>query len=109
MARPKKNITVTAEKTVEKMASIGATNLEIAELLGINERSVRRNYAEFLTKGRGTLKEKLRRKQISIALKGNVTMLIWLGKQYLGQAEKVDNNNKDSKLEVVVREVKCKK
>lgn len=109
MARPKKNITVATEKAVEKMASLGATNLEIAELLGINERSIRRNYAEFLTKGRGTLKEKLRRKQISIALKGNVTMLIWLGKQYLGQAEKVDNNNKDSKLEVFIKEVRGKR
>jgi hypothetical protein len=30
----------------------------------------------------------LRRKQMELAMKGNVTMLIWLGKQYLGQADK---------------------
>jgi hypothetical protein len=30
----------------------------------------------------------LRRKQMELAMKGNVTMLIWLGKQYLGQTDK---------------------
>ena len=30
----------------------------------------------------------LRRKQMQVAMGGNVTMLIWLGKQYLGQTDK---------------------
>jgi hypothetical protein len=32
---------------------------------------------------------KLRRRQIRAALDGNITMLIWLGKQYLGQRDQV--------------------
>ena len=32
----------------------------------------------------------LRRKQMEVALSGNVSMLIWLGKQHLGQADKQD-------------------
>lgn len=32
----------------------------------------------------------IKRAQIQLALKGNPTMLIWCGKQYLGQAEKVE-------------------
>lgn len=32
----------------------------------------------------------LRRKQIDVALGGNTVMLIWLGKQYLDQADKLD-------------------
>ena len=41
-----------------------------------------------------TDKEKieLREKQWELAMMGNVQMLIWLGKQYLGQSDKVDNN-----------------
>ncbi len=35
---------------------------------------------------------KLKRKQIDVALQGNVVMLIWLGKQYLGQAEKTEES-----------------
>lgn len=32
----------------------------------------------------------LRRKQFHVAMDGNATMLIFLGKQYLGQSDKVD-------------------
>ena len=32
----------------------------------------------------------LRREQFKVAQKGNASMLIWLGKQYLGQNEKVE-------------------
>ena len=42
-------------------------------------------------------KMSLRRKQMDVALNGNVGMLIWLGKQYLDQKDKVfesyDQNN----------------
>jgi hypothetical protein len=33
----------------------------------------------------------LRRKQLRVALRGNVPMLIWLGKQQLGQSEQVQD------------------
>lgn len=36
--------------------------------------------------------QSLRKKQLQIALKGNVVMLIWLGKQYLGQVDKVNTS-----------------
>ena len=32
----------------------------------------------------------LRRKQFETALAGNVTMMVWLGKQYLGQKDKTE-------------------
>jgi hypothetical protein len=40
-------------------------------------------------KGRAQLKTGLRRKQIAVAMTGSVAMLIWLGKQHLGQQEKI--------------------
>jgi hypothetical protein len=33
------------------------------------------------------MKIRLRRAQLRLAIDGNVTMLIWLGKQYLGQSD----------------------
>lgn len=39
-------------------------------------------------RGASQLKGGLRRKQIQVALSGNVTMFIFLGKQHLGQQEK---------------------
>lgn len=73
------------EKQIEKLASYGLTNREIAEALSYDENTLKRNFEIFLTKGRGNLKERLKRKQIAVALAGNVSMLIWLGKQYLDQ------------------------
>jgi hypothetical protein len=44
-----------------------------------------------LTKGRENLKQSLRRWQIQSAQKGNIAMLIWLGKQYLDQSDKIES------------------
>lgn len=41
------------------------------------------------------MKCRLRKKQIQLAMKGNLGMLVWLGKQYLGQSEKQEIGAKD--------------
>jgi len=76
-------------KKVEKLASFGLTNKEIAEALVYDENTLKRNFEIFLIKGRANLKQRLKTKQIQVAMGGNVSMLIWLGKQYLDQSEKV--------------------
>ena len=81
------------DKQAEKLAGCGLTNKEIAEVLGYDENTLKRHFEIFLTKGRVNLKERLKRKQISVALQGNVTMLIWLGKQYLDQKEQSQDTN----------------
>ena len=88
--KTKKEIPI--EKQVEKLASCGLTNKEIAEALGYDDSTLKRKFENFLTKGKANLKQRLKRKQIEVALAGNVSMLIWLGKNYLGQADKIDEN-----------------
>ena len=85
MARPKK-YDIPPEK-VQELAEFGCTNTEIAQFYGWDESLIRKSYSEFLTKGRAVGKTNLRKWQYHIAKKGNVTMLIWLGKQVLGQSE----------------------
>lgn len=46
------------------------------------------NFADYFGQKRGKGKIALRRKQMQVALSGNTTLLIWLGKQYLGQSDK---------------------
>lgn len=75
-------------KVVEGMASIGGTNVEIAEYLGVSEAVIRKRCKAELLKARANLRLRLRKAQINKALAGNPTMLIWLGKQMLGQADK---------------------
>jgi hypothetical protein len=72
---------------VYKLAAIGCKDREIADWFGIDGNTLRYNFSAELIKGREMLKQSLRRAQLQVALNGNPTMLIWLGKQYLGQSE----------------------
>jgi hypothetical protein len=55
-------------------------------------------FAEYLEQKRATIRYSLMAKQFDLALKGNVTLLIWLGKQYLDQKDKLENTNKNEPL-----------
>jgi len=85
IGRPLLNIDPTI---VEGMASIGCTKKEIALVLGCNEGTIHLRFSDVWEKGFSNLKMRLRKKQVELALGGNFTLLIWLGKQYLDQSEK---------------------
>ena len=95
VGRPKKyNID---KEELFKLAKYNLTNIEIADIIGCDESLLIKNYSEYLTKGRGELKKRLRQAQYDMAIGDvkngvlpNVTMLIWLGKQILGQSEKAE-------------------
>lgn len=77
-------------KLVRDLASIGCSTVEIAAVLGVSARTVQRRCRTEIDAGHEMLKVSLRRWQYSKAKEGNTTMLIWLGKQYLGQRNKTD-------------------
>ena len=79
---------------LEKLCSIGCTDKELAAFFGVSTRTIekRRKHSEFLeAMERGQAKGciSLRRCQMKSAEKGNAAMLIWLGKQRLGQRDVV--------------------
>ena len=87
--------TVIPPEEVFKLASIGCKDTEIADWFGIDGNTLRYNFSVEILKGRETLKQSLRKAQLQVALNGNPTMLIWLGRNLLGQTENpidVDNN-----------------
>lgn len=86
--RPKKNIDY---EMVEKLASIMATQEEIATFLDISVRTLLRDehFCHIYKKGLEGGKMSLRRQQFKLS-ETNPTMAIWLGKQYLGQTDKQD-------------------
>lgn len=90
MARPKK---VIDPKLVLDLAELGCKNTEIAAVAGCSTDTIERRFAAELVKGREQLKISLRRWQLDAARKGNVAMLIWLGKQLLGQTEKIEQTS----------------
>tara|TARA_R100001082_G_scaffold48688_1_gene26254 strand:- start:1070 stop:1375 length:306 start_codon:yes stop_codon:yes gene_type:complete len=96
MARPKKyNIDT---KQVQKLASLGCTNKEMADFFGCSPDLLEKSYSVFLTKGRAEMKMRLRQLQWQSATKGNVTMQIFLGKNMLGQQDRIEQTELDEPL-----------
>ncbi len=79
--------TVIPPEEVFKLAQLGCKDIEIADWFGIDSNTLRYNFSAELIKGRVALNISLRRAQINTALSGNPTMLVWCGKQYLGQSD----------------------
>lgn len=99
MARPKKIIDW---ETVKKLCDIHCTGEEIASIVDVSYDTLERHikaefamsFADFYKKHSSNGKMSLRRKQYEVAMSGNTTMLVWLGKQYLGQTDKTESNVK---------------
>jgi len=87
MARPRIAID---PAQVEKLAQLHCTNEEMAFFFGCSADTLERRFAGIIAKGRSKGKMALRDYQWQAAKKGNVTMQIWLGKQLLGQKDKLD-------------------
>ncbi len=83
---------------VYKLAELGCTNKEIAEWFMIKEDTLNYNFCDYLTKARAGMKRRLRSVQLATALAGNATLLIWLGKQYLGQSDTPANSQDQEAL-----------
>jgi hypothetical protein len=86
---------------VKGLSQMLATGPDIAAVLGVSKRTWIRFKQEFpevddaLRQGQALFRVALRRRQFKAADDGNPTMLIWLGKQYLGQADKPQGTGKD--------------
>ena len=76
------------EETVLALAQRFCFNTEIAAIVGISVDTLHRRFAEIIAKGREAGKANLRRLQFEAADRGNTAMLIFLGKNYLGQADR---------------------
>lgn len=84
-------------KTFERLCSLPPviTNEDVAWTMGVSvdtcERRIRDHedltFAEFRDKRQGVFRTRLLAKQYQIAMRGNPTLLIWLGKNYLEQKD----------------------
>lgn len=98
-------------KLVQKLCEIQCTGEEIASVLGISYSTLYRRVKELGYGGFDDLYKKhsevgkasLRRLQWGTAVKGNVSMQIWLGKQMLGQRERVEHSEKQEVPQINVR------
>lgn len=77
-------------KHLRHMAACDCSKAEMASELGLNVDTLTDNYSEEIEKGRLSGKKSIRVMQMKVALGGNVAMLIWLGKNKLGQTDKME-------------------
>lgn len=87
MARPLKPID---PKQVELLAGCGCTIDEIAAKLDCSATTIETRFHAEYKKGKEAGRSSLRGKQFERAMKGSDVMLIWLGKQLLGQRDKLE-------------------
>lgn len=113
--RPKKVLTKDALKLIENLSRIMCTDEEIAQCLGASMDTLlnaenKELFRSANEKGKALGKQSLRRQQYELAKKGNCSMLIWLGKQYLGQKDKIDTSvNGDGMMDDILDYMKKNK
>lgn len=93
MSRPKTTIDW---GKVNKLLKAQCDGVGIAGILGIHpntfyrlvEEEFKISFSEYSAQKKGEGRELLKEKQFQVAMDGDKTMLVWLGKQYLGQSDK---------------------
>jgi len=102
--RPKINIDWSK---VDKYLQAQCNGIGIAGLLGISKDTLydkclednKTLFSDYSAIKKGEGKELLRAKQFTTAMEGNVTMQIWLGKQYLDQKDRTDTTSGDKPIQ----------
>lgn len=87
LGRPRK---ILDERKITELIGKGFTVEFVADFCGVHVDTLYVNYSEALRKGRVFRDGCLQAKQLKEAMKGNVTLLVWLGKQWLAQRDKLD-------------------
>lgn len=85
-------------KLVDKMLMASCEGTEVAAALGIHpdtlylrcEKDKKMGFSEYLRQKKAKGDNYLKTKQYQVAMNGDKSMLIWLGKNRLGQSDKVD-------------------
>lgn len=113
MPRSKKEID---KEQFEKLCGLQCTKDEVCYFFDLTDKTLERwckdtygeGFSDVFRKKREVGKISLRRAQYETALKGNASLLIWLGKQYLGQSENVvvgiDKPREDDALTAALKE-----
>lgn len=107
MGRPKANIDW---HKVDNLLKAQCDGVGIAGILGVSPDTLYRacqeehniGFADYSAQRKSEGKELLRAKQFDSAMSGDKTMLVWLGKQYLGQRDKTENENKNTDVQQII-------
>ena len=90
-------------KILAKLCEIGCPDYEISAVLGISQRTLARNFANYIQENREKGKASLRKKMWDKAIKKDSTdMQKWLSKQYLGMSDKLHQTTTTEPLPLII-------
>jgi len=88
---------------LKNLASIGCPDYEIASVLNVSARTLKRNYAEIIDqykeKGKASLRKKMWDKAVK---KDNTNMQIWLSKNYLNMKDRTQTESINEPLPLII-------
>ena len=88
---------------LKNLASIGCPDYEIASVLNISAKTLKRNYADiveqFKEKGKASLRKKMWDKAVK---KDNTHMQIWLSKNYLNMKDRTQTESINEPLPLII-------
>ncbi len=103
MGRPLKEIDA---EQVFKLAQLGCTQEEIGDFFGVSQQCISERFQVEYTRARSHWKQSLRRAQTRRAIRdGSDSMLIHLGKTYLGQTDRLDVTSNGTSVQPVFRRI----
>ncbi len=88
------------EKLVCDLARLHVPSKDIADVVGCSVTTLNDRFRSVMDKGRAEGKHHLRALQWKAAEGGSVTMLIWLGKQLLGQSDKIQTESHNNVITI---------
>lgn len=83
-------LTDSQEQEITECAAKGMTQKQIAYVFGMSEDTLQRRFAVPYKKGIALRNSSIQQKQYEVAMTGDRTLLIWLGKQWLNQSDKAE-------------------
>lgn len=100
VGRPKAEVDI---EILKNLASIGCPTYEIASVMNVSARTLKRNFAEIIEQNREKGKASLRKKMYDKAVKKDNTMMqIFLSKNMLGMSDKVQQTNVTEPLPLII-------
>ena len=88
----RKGVVVVSEEEVRMLARLHCPLTDMVKYFDVPKTTLVTHFKPVIDEEKERTKQKLRAKQLDEAYNGNTTLLIWLGKQMLGQT---DNGPKD--------------
>lgn len=104
MGRPKKEFTERDINQLKVLARCHCPDSEIAAFMECGESTIKRDFGPLLKEMREAGKANLRAKQYELAMKGDKTMLVWLGKQILGQRDRQELSTAAEGFKIVIED-----